>query len=203
MEVQRRMEGMAKLKANGIIEGLSGSLGKNLYVRTTKDGRMIISQRPDFINRQFSEAQLKVQERTRQAAAYAKVASKENPIYAQKAKGTSLNAYNVAVRDWRRPPVIDSIEWEAGHILVRATDDVMVTRVTVTVLGEAGQCLEQGEAELNLGNRWEYQAKNKGVARVEAWDLASNVTRQEFCPPSQSYCYWEKPDGVRNLVIRS
>jgi hypothetical protein len=189
MEVQRRIERMAKLKANAIIESLSGSLGKDLYVRTTKDGRMIISQKPDFSNRQFSEAQLGVQERTRQAAAYARLASKENPIYAQKAKGTSLNAYNVASRDWRRPPVIDSISVEHGNICVRAHDDVTVCQVTLSILDEAGQLVEQGEAELKPGNWWEYQATNSGLIRVEARDLPGNITRQEFHPSSQSDCW--------------
>lgn len=183
---------MAKLRANAIIEGLSGSLGKDLYVRTTKDGRMIICQKPDFSNRQFSEAQLEVQERTRQAAAYARVASKENPIYAQKAKGTSLNAYNVASRDWRRPPVIDDISVDPDrNVRVSAHDDVIVCRVTISILDDAGQLLEQGEAELKPGNLWEYQARNSGPIRVEAWDLPGNVTRQEFRPSSQSD-YWRR-----------
>jgi hypothetical protein len=189
---------MAKARTNAIIEGLSGSLGKDLYARSTKDGRTIISHKPDFGNRQFSEAQLNVQSRMQQAAAYAKVAYKENPIYAQKAAGTSKNAYNLALRDWQKPPVIHRIEWNDGKIRVRAHDDVMVTRVTVTILDEAGQCLEQGEAELWMGVWWDYNATNKGLIRVEAWDLAGNVTRQEFRPTSQFSCFWEKPVRARN-----
>ena len=100
---------MAKVKRNMIISGVSGSLGEDYYARITKDGRTIISHKPDFGNRQFSQAQLENQSRIQQAAAYAKVAAKENPIYAQKAEGTAMNAYNVAVRDWHRPPVIDSM----------------------------------------------------------------------------------------------
>jgi len=190
---------MAKLKANAIIEGLSGSLGKDLYVRTTKDGRMIICQKPDFSNRQFSEAQLGVQDRTGQAAAYASVASKENPIYAQKAKGTSLNAYNVAVRDWWRPPVIDRISVEPGNVCVSAHDDVTVCRVTISILDEAGELLEQGEAELKPGSWWEYQATNTGLVRVEARDLPGNVAQQEFRPSSQSDC-WDRTSQRQGSV---
>jgi hypothetical protein len=91
---------MAKLKANAVISGLSGDLGKDHYARYTKDGQTIISKKPDFSNRQFSEAQLEVQSGMRAAAAYAKVASRVNPIYAEKAEGTSKNAYNLAVGDW-------------------------------------------------------------------------------------------------------
>jgi hypothetical protein len=189
---------MAKAKTNAIIEGLSGSLGKDLYARTTKDGRTIISHKPDFSNRQFSEAQLNQQSRTKQAADYAKVAAKENPIYAQKAAGTSKNAYNIAFRDWQKPPVIRRIEWNAGQVRVSANDDVMVTGVTVTILDEAGQRLEQGEAELWMGIWWDYTAANRGQIQVEARDLAGNVTQQEFRPTSQFSSFWEKPVRARN-----
>ena len=184
---------MAKVKRNMIISGVSGSLGEDYYARITRDGRTIISHKPDFGNRQFSEAQRNVQNRTKQAAAYAKVASRENPIYAQKAKGTALNAYNVALRDWHRPPVIHSMNMDFdGRLRVSAHDDVMVTRVTVSILDEAGQCLEQGEAELVMGAWWDYQTAHKGQIRVEAWDLAGNVTRQEFRQSHPFLSIWEK-----------
>jgi hypothetical protein len=183
---------MAKVKRNMIISGVSGSLGEDYYARVTKDGRTIISKKPDFGNRQFSEAQRNVQNRTKQAAAYATVAAKENPIYAQKAAGTSKNAYNIAFRDWRRPPVIRSVNIDNGQIRVSAYDDVMVTRVTISVLDEAGGCLEQGEAELVKGVWWDYQTANKGQIRVEARDLAGNVTRQEFRRAHPFLSIWEK-----------
>lgn len=182
---------MAKVKKNMIISGVSGSLGPDHYARITKDGRTIISQKPDFGNRQFSEAQLNAQNRTKQAAAYAKVASRENPIYAQKAAGTSKNAYNLAFRDWRKPPIIHRIEWQDGKVRVSAYDDMIVTRVTVTILDEEGQCLDQGEAQLWMGVWWDYRPAKKGRIRIEAWDLAGNVTRQEFHPSSPFFSVWE------------
>lgn len=184
---------MAKVTRNMIISGLSGSLGPDHYARTTKDGRTIISLKPDFSNRQFSEAQLNVQSRTKLSAEYAKSVYKVNPIYAQKAAGTAKNAYNVAVGDWRNPPVIWRIEWIDGQIRVHASDDVLVTGVTVTILDEAGQTLDQGEAELWMGVRWEYRTAHRGRIRVEARDLPGNVTCQEFNPPTHSYAVWEKP----------
>ena len=198
---------MAKVKKNIIMSGLSGSLGPDHYARITRDGRTIISKKPDFGNRQFSEAQLNVQSRTKRAAEYAKAAYKENPIYAQKAEGTAKNAYNVAVGDWHNAPVIRRIEWHDGKVRVSAHDDVMVTGVTITILDETGQRLEQGEAELWMGIWWDYHAANRGQIRVEARDLAGNVTRQEFCPPSQFCSVWEKPvraaKALRNEYVRS
>ena len=139
---------MARAKMNGLISGLSGSIDKDHYARTTRDGKTIISLKPDFSNRQSSEGQLHVQGGMKAAAAYGKVACREHPIYAKLAKGTDKNAYNVAVGDWFNAPVIWRIEWNDGHIRVLANDDVMVTRVTVTILNDAGQRLEQADAEL-------------------------------------------------------
>jgi len=99
---KRSNERMAKLRTNAVISGLSGKIGKDHYARHTRDGKTIICENPDFSNRQFSEAQLAVQSGMKAAAAYARVASRENPIYAKlaekKSKKKVRNAYNVALR---------------------------------------------------------------------------------------------------------
>ena len=182
---------MAKVKTNIIISGVSGSLGPDHYARITRDGRTIISAKPDFSNRQFSEGQLDHQTRMQQAAAYAK-AAKDNPIYIKKAAGTAKNSYNVALADWFKPPVIDRIQWHDGKVSVSAYDDVMVMKVTVTILDEEEQCLEKGEADLVLGVWWDYQPATDGRILIEARDLAGNVTRQEFGSHYQTFPVWEK-----------
>ncbi len=175
---------MAKAKISAVFTGLSGTIDGDHYVRTTRDGRTIISLKPDFSNRQFSEGQINTQSRIKQASAYAKVASKENPIYAMKAEGTRMNAYNVAVADWMNPPVIRSMQLHLGNIIrVSATDDVQVTRVNITVLDPQGQPLEQGDAALELGIWWEYQPAHQGRIRVEACDMAGNIVQREFDNP--------------------
>jgi hypothetical protein len=175
---------MAKLKKNAVISGLSGSLGKDHYARQTRDGETIISVKPDFSNRQFSEGQLNVQSGMKAAAAYAKVASKENPIYAKLAEGTAKNAYNVAIGDWFNPPdILSMILGFDGFIRVDAMDDVQVTKVVIAVLDQQEKHLEQGEAELMLGIWWDYKPANRGRIQVEAWDIAGNVTRREFDDP--------------------
>jgi hypothetical protein len=175
---------MAKVKKNMMLKGLSGSIGPDHYARVTKNGKTIISHKPDFGNRQFSEAQLNHQSGMKTAAAYAKVASKDNPIYTKKAAGTSKNAYNLALKDWFKAPEIDSMDWQNGLIRVSATDNVQVTKVVITVLDHDGQSLEQGEAELVMGVWWDYRAVNKGRIQVEAWDFAGNVTCREFEDPT-------------------
>ncbi len=175
---------MAKVRRSAIFTGMSGTIGQDHYARTMRDGRTIISLKPDFSNRQFSEAQLRTQSRIKQAAAYARVACKENPIYAMKAEGTAKNAYNVALADWMNPPVIRSMDMYLGDIIrVSATDDLQVTRVTITVLDSGGQPLEQGNAKLELGIWWVYQPTHQGRIRVEACDMAGNVVQREFDNP--------------------
>ena len=72
-----------------------------------------------------------------------------------------------------------------------ADNNVMVTKVTVTVLSDEGKRLEQAEAKPYLKVWWDYQATHRGLIRVEAWDFASNVTRQEFIPSSPNDV-WQK-----------
>jgi hypothetical protein len=193
LEEQRRNERMAKAKRSGFLTGVSGKLGDAVF-RQMKDGKTIIARKPDFSNRQFSQDQLSHQDLVKLAAAYGTVASKEHPIYAQKAEGTKKNAYNVAFADWFHPPVVHGIRYAAECLRVEAWDDVLVTRVRLTILDEEGNILEQGDAKLQYGPFWEYRPTSMGRILVEAWDMPGNVARHEFCPPprGQYQSYWEQ-----------
>lgn len=155
-------------------------LGKSLVFRQMKDGRTIVSAKPDFSNRIFSDEQLTHQSRFQEASAYARHAARTNPIYAELAKGTSKTAYNIAVSDWFNPPVIHSIKRESGCILIEATDNVLVAKVTVTVLDKAGNIQEQGEAVQINESLWEYGTAQTGKVIVKAFDLPGNRTVQEI-----------------------
>jgi len=170
---------MAKVKQNVVMQGISGTLGKNLVFRHMKDGSTIISVKQDFSNRVFSKRQLTHQSRFQEAAAYARVAAKTNPIYAELAKGTMKTAYNIALSDWFNPPEIHQIKRQNGHILIEASDHVLVSKVLVTILDVEDKIVERGEAVFVKDMNWEYVSATEGKVKVEAWDLAGNVTRQE------------------------
>lgn len=175
---------VAIVKRNALIDGLSGSLGKSLYVRQMRDGRTIISMKPDFSTRKCSEAQIEHQKRVKRAGKYGKEACKQNPIYARLAEGTHKSAFNIAFADYMKPPVIHSLELQQNNsIRVNATDNVQVTRVVITVLDGQGHELEQGDASLELDNWWKYQPTHQGHIRVEAWDMAGNAVQKEFDDP--------------------
>lgn len=178
---------MAKVENNPIVRGLSGSIG-NAVFRQMPGGETWVSGKPDFSRRKFTPKQKKNQGRFSEAVAYAKVAQKAQPIYAELAKGTVLSAYNVALSDWWNPPVIHSIERKEGCIRVQASDNVMVTKVAVSILDEAGNVIEKGEAkQVESGEWWEYQVSSSMYqvsgsgyrVSADAWDLAGNVTRKD------------------------
>ena len=171
---------MAKVRDNILVRGLSGKLGDQVVFRILRDGRTIVCNKPDFSNRKLSRDQKEHHKRFKAAAAYARVAARINPIYAQLAEGTMKNAYNVALGDWFHPPVIHRVERRGKTIRVQASDDVMVASVQVIVLDEKGKVVEKGEGLRGEGDWWEYVPTAAGKVAVEARDLAGNVVREEM-----------------------
>lgn len=168
---------MAKAKKNVVIRGLQGKIG-GLVFREMPDGSTRVSAAPDFSRREFSEGQEAHQTRFREASAYAKNASKREPIYAEIASGTVKSPYNIALSDWFHPPVIHEVVRKDGLVRIRASDNVKVASVRVSVLDESGRVSERREAR-EVDERWWECAYNAERIRVEARDLAGNVTRWE------------------------
>lgn len=175
---------MAKVVSNQIIEGLSGSLGRDLMFRRLPDGRTVLCVKPDFSRRIFSAGQAEHQQRFRQAVAYAHSAAKAEPRYAEIAAGTRKTAYNLALSDWFHPPVVHSVEVREGRICVRASDKVCVAQVRVTVLDGRGEKLEDGQAVQLDKLRWEYtpvaQLQTGQRVLAEARDLPGNLATGEM-----------------------
>jgi len=178
---------MAKVRSNVVVRGLSGKFGDQMVYRQMKDGRTIVAKMPDFSSRVLSPKQEEKNERFRQAVAYAKPASKKEPLYAELAAGTAKNAYNVALGDWLNPPVIQRVDIAGDVIRILAHDDVRVVGVRVTIFDGEGKVLEQGEAVLLDGDQWEYRVSSSTYqvsgstyrVIVEARDLPGNVTRRD------------------------
>ena len=167
---------MAKIKKNAIMQGLSGSVG-GLVFRQMSDGSIRVSAKPDFSHRKFSQGQKDHQSRFKQAVAYAREAAKTQPIYAELAQGTTKNAYNWALSDWFNPPVIHRIERIESRIRVDARDNVLVTRVRVTIVNADGEVLESGDASQVDTDWWEYPVSTEGIIEAVAWDMAGNKTK--------------------------
>ena len=171
---------MAKVIDNIFVRGLSGKLGDQFVIRKLRDGRTIVCNKPNFSNRKLSKDQKEHHRRFKEAAAYARSASRTEPIYAQLAEGTMKNAYNIALGDWFNPPVIQRVGRYGTAIRIWVTDDVRVAGVQVLVLDEEGKILEKGEATQSRGDWWEYVPSAEGKVVVEARDLAGNRVKTEL-----------------------
>jgi hypothetical protein len=170
---------MAKVESNPIVRGISGKIG-NLVFRPMPNGETYVSSVPNFDKRKFSKGQKDHQGRFKLAVAYAREASKTQPIYAKLAEGTVMSAYNFALSDWFNPPVIHTVERKDGRVRVQASDNVMVVKVVVTVLDEEGKVVEKKDAVQTEKDWWEVDLAGDGKIVVEARDLAGNVGRGEL-----------------------
>jgi hypothetical protein len=163
---------MAKVRNNPVIQGISGKIG-NLVFKQLPDGSTIVTARVVLHNKKWSEAQLAHQARMKEATLYGKGAQ-YHPVYVGLAEKSTLTGYNWAVADWMKPPVIHAIERRDGCIWVRASDNVMVTKVEVRVLDEVGTVLTKGEAVQTSKEVWEFATVVLGKVVVRVWDLAGN-----------------------------
>jgi hypothetical protein len=145
---------MARVSNNIFLRGLTGSVGKQFVIRKTRTGKTIIANVPTFDeDREFSEAQLAQQGRFGSAIVYA-VQAQHDPYYQEKAAGTDLSAYNVAIRDFSRKPEIldiDASHWSGqvgDQIRIRAKDDCKVVSVRLIIRpnSEDYDALDGGEA---------------------------------------------------------
>jgi hypothetical protein len=154
---------MAKVRNNVIVRGLSGSFGDQVVIKVDKAGRTIVGNKPAFnADRDFTPAQLAHQEKFREAAMYAKDA-KHLEAYVEKAAGTPMQPYNVALADFLHLPEIKEIDLSAWKgearqpIRIQAIDDVEVKLVSVEITDENGTVLESGPASKEEGGWWTYQ----------------------------------------------
>ena len=176
---------MSRVFYNGSIKNFRGRIG-NLIFRQLPDGTTVVSQAPPKeTGRRKKRAKLKRSarqkahnERFEEAAAYGKRAQVQ-PIYAELAAAAPMKtAYNFALSDWCHAPEIHRIERREGRILVEATDNIMVTRVRITILDHDRKILEQGEAVRSKGDWWEFAPQFEGANIIaEAWDLPKHVTK--------------------------
>ena len=178
---------MSKVLFHGSIQGFRGRIG-NLIFRQMPDGTTVVTQAPPQKSRRQKErdklkrsaGQQTHNSRFQKATWYARQAANVHSIYAELAAVTPMKtAYNFALSDWFHPPVIHRIERREGRIFVEASDNVMVTKVRVTVLdGPEGAVLEQGEAVRGEGDWWEFASRIDGkTLMAEAWDLPGHVTQ--------------------------
>jgi hypothetical protein len=145
---------MTKIKNNPIMKGASGMLGKTVVYRESKDGTLIMANKPKKSGI-VTDQQLIVMSRFEEASQYAKAQLLDPTSKAEyTAAGISKNrsAYQVAMSDYLKKPKMLECDTAAytglvGDIInVRALDDFKITSVQVRITSATGVLIEQGTA---------------------------------------------------------
>lgn len=184
-----------KTEKNIVVRYASGMVGDQLVAREWK-GIPYLANAPSYPeDRKFSEKQIAHQERFLDATAYGKQAILKEELlelYAKEAENAPLTPYNVAIRDFLRPPKVRDIDvtgysgQPGDEIVVRAVDDVEVVGVHVVVINN-GDVVEEGDAVRDEFNAtlWRYTAQETNgvegtIVRALAADIPGNVTSGEI-----------------------
>jgi hypothetical protein len=158
---------MAKVRLNPILEQVRGQVG-DLVFRRYGDG-VILSQKPDMSDREFTPAQLQAQERFRQAALYGKMVMAvpdAKALYLEKAEAEGQPVFSLTVADFFNAPTVEEIDLSAyggavgDEIVVQAADDFDVEAVDVSIMDDQGGIIESGSAAENPpeSGYWVYTA---------------------------------------------
>jgi hypothetical protein len=154
LSVKRQLV-MPIITNNPAVQGASGMLGNNFVYRQVY-GRTIMANRPKK-REKLSEKQLAQTDRFSNAAYYATKQTEKPEFKRLYQRGIDLkkgilSAYAVALRDFLNAPKIEQLDvkdynGEPGQFIrVRATDDFMVSSVTITITNAENQVIEKGEA---------------------------------------------------------
>ncbi len=156
---------MAKVKLNPILEQVRGQVGDLVFKRY--EDEVVISRKPDFEGREWTEAQLAAQEQFRQAALYGKMVmadAETKAIYVEAAARKGQPVFSLTVADFFHAPSVDEVDLSGytgavgDAIVVRASDDFDVVGVSVALTDADGNALESGEATETPADsgRWVY-----------------------------------------------
>ncbi len=178
-----------KSKNNVLTEGLSGKIQQIVFRQ--KAGETIVSKRPAITTVPPTAAQQNIRFTFRDAVIYA-ASVLADPVlklaYKAKAK-PGQSAFNVAVADFFKPPVIGEINTvdytnlAGSRVIVPVRDNFRVKEVTVSIRNTDGIQVEEGVALLQPdGINWQYNATvlsgniAGNVITVKAGDMPGHVT---------------------------
>jgi hypothetical protein len=158
---------MAKVKTNPIVDSIRGQIGDLVFRKYGE--RTTISRKPDFSDRQPTEAQLHHWDRFRQAIVYGKTAladEETEALYEDRAKKKGVPVFSVTTADFFNAPSVDEVDVSAyagragDTIIIQAHDDFEVAGVSVDITDANGQVFESGDASETpaKSGRWQYTA---------------------------------------------
>ncbi|WP_157474042.1 hypothetical protein [Flavihumibacter petaseus] len=186
---------MSKITDNLLVKMARGKMG-NQFMYKKRGNDTIIARLPTRNkNAPVSPRQAAERELFSEASAYASAAVNNPELKAEYDKmiAHNNNAYNLAIRDYRMPPVVNTVNTSfytglsGQEIVVTAIDDFRVATVHVGIYAVSGELLEEGDAILHYINRlkWTYTTRvpNPALAgtviRAVAKDIPGNEGKLE------------------------
>ncbi|WP_346320867.1 hypothetical protein [Chitinophaga sp. YIM B06452] len=177
---------MAKINENLLVKGARGNVGKQFVYRKHGNDTMIVRMPRMNKNAGSTDGQQSTREQFTSAAMYAQGAVKNAELKKeyQKKAPPGKTAYNMALRDYLKAPVVKKINTDqykavAGStVVIHAKDDFRVVAVKVSIyLAATGNLLEEGNAVLDPINRerWIYTA-TQAPAAGEALKIVGTAT---------------------------
>ena len=164
---------MAESKNNYVMFGMSGKLGKLLIFRQ-RGGKTFAMAVPNRTSA-FSEEQLEVQSKFKEAATWARgiLLNPENrKFYNSQATG-GQSAFNMAIADWFTDPEIkeiDTIDYTGvtGSVIkIQVADIIKVQSVKISITSASGTLLEEGSAVFDANSQqWLYTAVQNNATPV-------------------------------------
>jgi hypothetical protein len=187
---------MTKVRFHGPIAGFSGAMGEMVFADHKKKGRTLAYMKTHY---DPTQAQLDHLARFKEAARHA-TAVLEDPaaraFYETIAEARNSNAYAVAFTDFLvvpefKPFDLSQYQGQVGDtILIRATDDIGLADVQVTLTANNGTRIEQGKAVADAvrAGYWTYTATSPVALgsdifiEVEGIDHAGTKTKRSESP---------------------
>jgi hypothetical protein len=188
------IKNMSKSRNNPSFHGLSAMLGDRLVIRKVRGQYQLVNRPPK--RRKPTPGQAARREKFREASQYAsrQISLVESrALYATGITRNKHTSYLVALSDYLNAPNVKHID-TAGYrgmagdiIMIKATDDFMVTKVNVTITDAAGALIEIGEATRDAltADGWEYRVAVINLAwrgstiRAVAYDRPGNTGMAE------------------------
>lgn len=157
---------MATYNNNLLLHGAKGKLGD--YYIMNRGGKQIMVRRPNRDGHVAKGAQKFTQDRFRQAQQFASEICLDpgrKAFYTPFRKGGNTE-YNLALGDYLKPPEFLGVDVSAyrgktgNELLVRAMDNIRITRMLVRIEQGNGSVLEEGEAiETGRMDEWAYTVR--------------------------------------------
>ena len=155
---------MAKVVLNPVIEAIQGKVGDLVFKRW--EGEEIVGRMPDRTGIVPSADQLAQQQQFKLAAVYGKAVLADpaaRTVYEEAAARHGIPVFAMTIADFLNAPAVDEIDLasysgKTGEVIrVRASDDIEVKGVTVTIRATGGEVLETGPAVFTTGmGSWAY-----------------------------------------------